>query len=231
MTRSRYAEPPIPASVAHLCEARWEVRFETASDDWLVLPDGCVDIVLLDGRDQALVAGPATRPRVSSFPAGSQVVGIRLLPAAAPVLLGVAASELRDQLLELDVFKGGPWKEGVLRAHDRLLAGQTATSGALLLDALGRSSRAVRPDPLCRRAAELLRHDPNLTVSSIVSLLSTSERHLSRRFTASVGYGPKRLARVMRLHAPPEHRRLLGSATPRHGSVLAGAGRRVCAVP
>jgi transcriptional regulator GlxA family with amidase domain len=53
---------------------------------------------------------------------------------------------------------------------------------------------------MVRHAAELLRHDPGLATGELAARLSISERQLRRRFVAQVGYGPKRFARIMRLH-------------------------------
>ena len=64
-----------------------------------------------------------------------------------------------------------------------------------------RSSRArarVRrdPDPLVRAAATRLERAP---VADVAEQLAVSERHLRRLVGAEVGYGPKRLGRVLRL--------------------------------
>lgn len=196
--RASYAEPPLPARASDVCEARWVVRFDMATEDWLVLPDGCVDVVLLADASP-LVAGPATGPAVSRHPRGAQAVGVRLLPGAAPALLGVRASELVDEVVALEQLGAGRWTQRVQRAHELLRAGDAAASGAALAEAIGTAPRRVRADPVARNAAELLRRDPGLTVAAIAAGMAISERQLRRRFTAHVGYAPKHFARVMRL--------------------------------
>ncbi|MDQ3676569.1 MAG: helix-turn-helix domain-containing protein, partial [Actinomycetota bacterium] len=49
-------------------------------------------------------------------------------------------------------------------------------------------------------------HEPGVHVAALARELAVSERQLRRRVEAAVGYGPKRLARVLRL------RRALASA-------------------
>ena len=58
--------------------------------------------------------------------------------------------------------------------------------------------RAAAPDPLVHAAVERLR-DPAARVETLARELDVSARQLRRRFEAAVGYGPKRLARVLRL--------------------------------
>src|SRR4051812_44638343 len=60
-----------------------------------VVPDGCVDLIWLAGRE-LVVAGADTGPRVVRLPARSRSTGIRLRPGAAGAFLGVPAAEVRD---------------------------------------------------------------------------------------------------------------------------------------
>ncbi len=217
--RARYTEAPLPSGVADGCEALWHVRFESATDDWLVLPDGCVDIVLLEGAPP-LVAGPATGPATSRHPRGARAVGLRLSPGAAPAVLGVRASDLADAIVPLEQLGAGRWSEGVQRAHWLLHDGDVAASGAALAQSVAGEACGTRADPLARHAAELLRRDPGLSVAGIATLTSISERQLRRRFTAHVGYAPKHFARVMRLQ------RLIGLQRRHPGAHLAWLAAR-----
>jgi transcriptional regulator GlxA family with amidase domain len=61
-------------------------------------------------------------------------------------------------------------------------------------------------------AVAALRRDPGLDVRALAASVALSERHLRRRFHDAVGYGPKRLARVLRLQ------RLLAEARRRPGA-------------
>jgi AraC-like DNA-binding protein len=62
-----------------------------------------------------------------------------------------------------------------------------------------RTASAPAPDPIVRAAVERLAATPTARVSTLADDLAISERQLRRRFHASVGYGPKVLARVLRL--------------------------------
>jgi methylphosphotriester-DNA--protein-cysteine methyltransferase len=61
-----------------------------------------------------------------------------------------------------------------------------------------RLRRAERPDQLVAAAVARLRNTHPRSVSAIAEELGISERQLRRRFHATVGYGPKTLARVLR---------------------------------
>jgi transcriptional regulator GlxA family with amidase domain len=71
----------------------------------------------------------------------------------------------------------------------------------------GRSPVRVLPDgcvdivwtELVREAVARLR-EPQVAVAGLAAGLGVSERQLRRRVSAAVGYGPKRLSRVLRLH-------------------------------
>ena len=64
---------------------------------------------------------------------------------------------------------------------------------ALRRFAARRAARAPRPDPLVQAAVA------RIEAGRPLGDLGVSARHLRRRVTAEVGYGPKRLARVLRL--------------------------------
>jgi len=158
-----------------------------------VVPDGCIDIVWTQGRG-ARVVGPNTTAFLVALDAGVAVVGARMRPGAASALLGVDAASLRDGSVALaDV-----WGDDARRLEDRLERSEQQRVEVLLaaLDTCAR--RAAAPDPLVHAAVERLR-DPVARVETLARELDVSARQLRRRFDAAVGYGPKRLARVLRL--------------------------------
>ncbi|WP_324607107.1 DUF6597 domain-containing transcriptional factor, partial [Saccharomonospora iraqiensis] len=90
-----------------------------------VLPDGCMDLILLGG--ELYVAGPDTRPHVPTVTAGDVVTGIRFPPGVAPAVLGLPADELRDLRLPVaDV-----WGAGTGRRLDERLAAAPDVGRAL----------------------------------------------------------------------------------------------------
>ncbi|CAM5488578.1 Helix-turn-helix domain-containing protein OS=Streptomyces alboniger OX=132473 GN=CP975_28615 PE=4 SV=1 [Streptomyces alboniger] len=155
-----------------------------------VLPDGCMDLLWNEGR--LLVAGPDTRAYV---PTGtpSSWAGVRFYPGTAPALLGVPAHELRDRRVPLADLR--PAAE-VRRLTAQVNAAADPGSG-LEEVALRWASTAEPPDPLLRRLVTAL--DAGHPVAATADELGVGARQLHRRSLVAFGYGPKTLARVLRL--------------------------------
>src|SRR6266702_812860 len=96
---------PVAALDRHVA-CVWTQRIGPGSTPMVqrIVPDGCVDIVWLDGRLH--VAGPDTGPVLAPLNPGSLVVGVRFRPGLAPTMLGLPASELIDDRVDLDVLWG-----------------------------------------------------------------------------------------------------------------------------
>jgi AraC-like DNA-binding protein len=193
-----YAEYVPAPQLRDLVACGWTLTCHDPLPDHRVLPDGCIDIIL--GGSEPFVAGPSTTAFDSPMPAGGFAAGIRFRPGAAPSVLGVAAEELRDRIVPLaDIWSGACGGE----------ADDAAAALALLHDELlPRLPAARTPDRAVLAAAEILAADPGAPVGSIATTIGLGERQLRRRFLDHVGYGPKRLARVLRLQrllaGPPD---------------------------
>jgi AraC-like DNA-binding protein len=183
--RVGYRELPAPAELAHLVRCVW-VRTGTAAEA-LVLPDGCTDVIVRDGR--ASVAGPDTGPVPVSLDPGEVVTGVRFAPGTAGVALGVPADELRDRRVALEDLWGRAGRRIGERAGDDPLA---------LARALAPRLTPAAPDPRIRAAAVRLARAPGTPVPAVAAAVELGERQLRRAFGAAVGYGPKTYARVMR---------------------------------
>lgn len=155
-----------------------------------VLPDGCMDLLWREG--QLLVAGPDTRPYV---PEGTPAywAGVRFHPGTAPALLGVPAHELRDRRVELADLWGAA---EVRRLRARFDAAPDPTT-ALEELALERAARTPPPDPLLGGLVAAL--EAGRPVGCTADELGLSARQLHRRSLSAFGYGPKTLARILRL--------------------------------
>lgn len=155
-----------------------------------VLPDGCMDVIWADGR--LFVAGPDTRAYTARESA-DRFVGIRFAPGTAPALLGVPAHELRDLRVDLDEL----WPKAEVRA----LAGRIGTAAdpvaALEALALRRAAGAPAPDPVLGAVAAGLAG--GRAVGEVADAVGMGARQLHRRSLAAFGYGPKTLARILRL--------------------------------
>ncbi|MFF3954885.1 DUF6597 domain-containing transcriptional factor [Streptomyces sp. NPDC001890] len=156
-----------------------------------VLPDGCMDLLWIGGR--LLVAGPDTRAATPSAPADGRCAGIRFAPGTAPALLGVAAHELRDRRVELADL----WPSGQVRELTGQLAEAPDPAAALEAVALRRAAGTAPPDPLLRYVADRL--GAGWSVADTAHRAGLGARQLHRRSLAAFGYGPKTLARILRL--------------------------------
>ena len=180
---ARYREHPLhPALRAHV-EAAWslELAADAAPVEHRVLADGCMDIVV--AADAApVVVGPTLEPFTAPMAPGTRVYGLRFRPGAAPFTLGATAEELRGLSVPLDELLGVPDAPVGLAALQRIVLAR------------------LRPtDPLVDAAVERLLRAPGTDVRALAAEVALSERQLRRRFHEAVGYGPKRLGRVLRL--------------------------------
>jgi len=206
---SRYREIPPPAPLAPWVACAWISERPGAAR---ILPDGCADLVWTGSR--LIVAGPATSAHIADDAPGAPKVGVRFRVGAAGAALGLPACELRDENPQADEVVGPDLADRAGAGGDspeRLLMELTALVAARL-----RSAAPV--DPLVRAAARALAV-PGATVSSVAEHVALSERQLRRRFEGAVGYGPKTLARVMRLQ------RFLTLATEDRASTDGGLAR------
>ncbi|WP_405666173.1 AraC family transcriptional regulator [Streptomyces sp. NBC_01166] len=156
-----------------------------------VLPDGCMDLLWAGGR--LLVAGPDTHAFTPAAALSGSCAGIRFAPGTAPALLGVPAHELRDRRVALDALWPGPEVRGLTER-----TGEADDPAAALEDiALRRAAGTEPPDPLTAAVAAQLRQ--GRSVAATAREVGLGARQLHRRSLAAFGYGPKTLARVLRL--------------------------------
>jgi AraC-like DNA-binding protein len=156
-----------------------------------VLPDGCLDIIWVDGR--LIVAGPDTSAYIAVDRAGGRYLGLRFPPGTGPPVLGTPACEVRDQRVPLDAL----WPGAEVRRLAERIAEAPEPVGAVERVAVDRLRHAPPVDPAIRAVAGLLRRGAR--VSAAADAVGLSERQLHRRSLVAFGYGPKTLARVLRL--------------------------------
>jgi AraC-like DNA-binding protein len=189
-----YREDAPPPSLASPVACLWVGETEPGPQG-PVLPDGCVDITWIAGRE-LVVAGPDTGPVDTPLAVGDVVVGLRFRPGMAATGLGVPADLLRDSRTAL----GDVWGERPAAELAERLA--LAPTPAAAEQVLAETVQARRPEPTERdrsiaAAADWLRSDA-APVADLADQFNLSERQLLRRFQTAVGYGPKTLARVFR---------------------------------
>jgi AraC-like DNA-binding protein len=117
------------------------------------------------------VIGPFSAAHVIDLDAGDHATGIRLRPGAFPALFGYTAHELIDLRVPLADVLGK--RESLLQA----------------------AQDARPPDPLAEAALA------TPSVRELARESGYSVRNLRRRLVAATGHGPKRLARIGRMHA------------------------------
>ncbi|WP_255467963.1 DUF6597 domain-containing transcriptional factor [Achromobacter sp. UMC71] len=191
----RETAPLAPLRAHFLCA--WSSELAPGqSGDVAVLPDGCVDILWVDGR--LCVVGPdvvAARPQLAS---GARVLGLRFQPGAARSWLGVPLSELVGRRVGLDDLWGDRRAGQVAQRlrHCATPDGQMR----VLQDALARQAvreyDALAPAASSRRAALLF---SSLAASDLAGLgtgeaLGLSARSLRRLCLDHFGYGPRCLS-------------------------------------
>lgn len=186
---------PRPAVLRRLVSTVWTHDLPPTASALRVLPDAAIDVVVGGGRVR--VAGPDTGPVVEHFPAGGSVVGFQVRPGAAAALLGVPASALRDERVDLEDLWG--------RAGRALVAavdpGASPADVAAAVEArlAERVPDAPDGDPLAEPL--LVRVAGGLSLADLADELGLGQRQLRRRAGAAFGYGPKVLARVLRFSA------------------------------
>ncbi len=166
----------------------WQRTAGPGSELIRILPDGCLDLVW-DG-DRLFVAGPDRTARLLRSRPGTRYVGLRFSGGAGPALLGIPADLVCDRAPDLEEL----WPAATARE----LAERIADAPEAGLEAWAIERAAARDvDPLGPRVLRMAA--AGAPVSVIAGSLGVSTRHLHRRCLPVFGYGPRRLARVLRL--------------------------------
>ena len=107
-----------------------------------ILPDGCIDVVFSPGRGLRLIGANTVAFRSDVEP-GEPVIGARLLPGAAPALLGIAAEPVLDQRPPLSDLLGDDARRLQARLYES--ADRVGTLREWLTE---RARQACAPDPV-----------------------------------------------------------------------------------
>ncbi|MFE3193654.1 helix-turn-helix domain-containing protein [Nocardia sp. NPDC059240] len=181
-----YRERPSSVSGATL----W-TRAGVSDSDLPVLPDGSMDLLWMDGR--LSVAGPDTRAYRPPTGFADRITGVRFFPGTAPALLGVPAHELRDARADLADL----WSPADARHATELMARAADPTAGLEAIARWRAIESEPVEPMVRFVVTSLR--AGMSVSATAGELGTGPRRLHRLSLHAFGYGPKTLARVLRM--------------------------------
>lgn len=166
-----------PARLSGLAECLWTAQGPRQTR---VLPDGCMDLIDLDG--EIVVAGPDTQAHLSKI--SSSAAGLRFRPGALPRMLGVPAAELRNLRVPLRELRPDLSGAPLLKAASRLLTTEP--------------SAATAPWALPLLAEVTARLGAGAAVRKVADETGYSARNLQRQCVAVYGYGPATLRRVLR---------------------------------
>lgn len=218
-TTGFFQERPADRRLATVFTSVWVHRMRDRDAPPVVItPDATIDLQWIDGRFR--IAGPDREPQIETLPSGTTIVGLRFRPGAAAGWLGVPASQIVGERLDL----GDLW--GMRARH---LAGNVRAVPDLA-GMVGQLEKAIgahtqdhhhAPDAVMGFAFDVI--DRGLPagkplVPFLLRTLHMSERTLRRRFEGSFGYGPKTLDRILRFH---RYRRLRQASSDTSVAVLA----------
>ena len=163
----------------------------TSGEPIRVLPDGCMDF--LWSRDGLVIAGPDTHAHVFVRRPGVAVTGLRFAPGFAPCVIGAPAHAFINERVPLDAV----WSAAIVRQVEDDLATSHDAGTALEDLALDASGQRLTNDRLVDRIVDRVR--AAVPVARIAHEVGLSSRQLHRRCLDAFGYGPKTLARVLRM--------------------------------
>jgi AraC-like DNA-binding protein len=192
-----YREYAPPRSLADYFLCLWTQSITGCHSEYAqrVLPDGCIDIVFIN--DEApIVVGPWVKPFVARLPVATKIVGARWHPGRAPALLGLPAAELLNQSVALrDVWSGRLSSSFEQVSEQPNLSARRSSLEDMLLSLL---ADAAPSDPIVNASIQWLARHPHGRVRQLSRWIGISSRQLQRRFSVSVGYGPKAFQSILR---------------------------------
>ena len=161
-----------------------------------VVPDGCVDIVWIDGN--LMVAGPDSHS-IHEHVARTTVVGLRFHPGMSLPWFRIPLSEFVNRRVPLSEV----WRSDTDLLSNRIagMSDAAAVANALEECLLNKLRCVTAPDKqiaYLRRAAGDNVERSEASVESIAAGLGMSDRTLRRRCLENFGYGFKTLDRVLR---------------------------------
>lgn len=187
-----------PADLADTLVCRWDA---TLSGPMLMVPDGCLELMWLDGRG-LLVCGPETVSWPAAHARPIEGSGLRFRPGRAAPVLRLPLSELRDRRVALVDLLPRPVVE---RAEQRLHA-LPATRRS---DALVELTRLLSAGSDARHGSRVSIAGPPPAVQGLIERsdglapladrLGVTPRQLHRRSLEAFGYGPAVLRRILRV--------------------------------
>jgi AraC-like DNA-binding protein len=173
-----------------------------------VLPSGAVNLMIaLDGHQfrspdgssqvsDAIIGGASDRPARVDLRAEWDHVWVDFLPGRAPDLLGLSASAVANDTVDLREV----WPTGVSALQDRLGATRAPLDKLVLIEA-ALTARLVRSTASRIITAAVAYLEQGASARATADAIGISAKRLVAMFRDRVGLTPKRFARVVRLQA------------------------------
>lgn len=204
-----------------------EVTVTVPPESSLIVPDGCMDLIVIDS--DVVIAGADSTARIFRGSA-TPTMGLRFDPGVLPQLLATSAAELADQVILLDavIARGEPGPSsmsglgGLMDVRSEADAETHSTINRLLRIAETLTSQAEldhRPLALAK-LLDARRDSRQPDIAEVAAEFAYSPRQLRRLSAEWFGYGPKHLAKILRWQQARE----LIAAGSTHTSAAATAG-------
>lgn len=189
----RELAPIAPLRAGLTCAWTYRAPSRPASEV-LVIPDGCVDLIWT--RDDLFVAGPDPVAQQARMAPGALLTAVRFAPGAAQAFLGLPLQAIAGQRVALRDL----WGSRARHLTDALAFDAADPWERLrsLQHAIARQGPPV-PDPAMHALFARLDHPDAPPTARLAREFDISERTLRRRCHDAFGYGPKTLARILRL--------------------------------
>lgn len=171
-----------------------------------VLPDGCMDLVVMQRGDllHAVVRGPRDTPLMVPVTPGDRYWGARFWPDAGALIVAIPAAHLVGSVRPAEGLFGAEARH----LAERLAVAEDDAAAARCLDAwLSPQMRTAPPFDRAVRLALLALHaaDGSLGVTALASMVALSPRQLQRRFRAATRLTIKTYARIRRMRQSLAH--------------------------
>ena len=213
MTQLEYAEFNPPPQLRAFVRCVWRLTAPRADHQLPaepIIPDGCVEMVvncgdvmhrfhangIIEHQPRRLLAGQLTHALAVAPSGRTDLWGIRFHPWSAAAFLGVGGSELREQMLSMDV---SPTLDAILARVQDSAALDDNSRLQLLFAELTRYLPRVRAyDARLSDVASLAAAGQQTSVRAIAQEVGLGVRRVQGLFVDAIGMSPKTLMRISR---------------------------------
>lgn len=187
----------------------WQLQGAGNAEEQLIVPDGCMELVLNFGdpfeqvisaqrrkkQPRILIVGEVRRP-VRTHPTGKiDLLGVRFAPGSAPLFFGTSAVALVDTLSNESAIKSRTFRRAMAKIFSAPSEERSSQLQAVLHDAFTAAApRLSTVEPV----ALLVARQGLIDLTELETRTGMKKRTLERRFLTTVGCSPKALAQVLR---------------------------------